>query len=172
MLRILLILLILAPVGLFAAGFRVHPENLPEYFQKQPAKMVRLDLVTGRSAVGELVTKNENMVIIKMAGTEVPFSPTQVLEMRDLTPEEIKLARENGLMLEKKKGPLWSYDKENSFFKKLDFVGALQDEQQRLGEQVEKNSPRKQELRLAQESQMQAAAEKRKIMQQMQAAQS
>ena len=70
-------------------GVRFHPEAL------KPAGAVEantvLELKSGQSVVGKIVSERTDSLIFMMEGSEVPFSRSEIKNLRPATPEEAAL---------------------------------------------------------------------------------
>ncbi|GEM_PF-6543815 len=88
----LLAVLVLTTAWVF--GVRLHPDAL------KPAAAVQagtvLELKSGQSVVGKIISERADSIIFLMEGSEVPFSRNEIKNLRPATPDETALAASSG----------------------------------------------------------------------------
>ncbi|MCB9799125.1 MAG: hypothetical protein H6757_00020 [Candidatus Omnitrophica bacterium] len=113
----ILIFIGLLIAGSYAAGIRLHPENVPLYFNPTGAhEYYELELNNGNKLAGKLVRESPEHIEITIGGGTVTFVKADILKIRKLSNEEMHsepylslINRENSLH-----PPLWTRRYEDS----------------------------------------------------------
>lgn len=138
-LTITILLLILLIVGFFAAGYRVHPENLDYYF-KQDSSGPKSEIIfkNGKTLTGVISEEEGDKIRVNVEGAGVVFSKSEIDSTHTVTSANYMEVLQKNYKSQSALHPLITQSKEASIQGKFDsFVG----ESDRISEEIRKKHP-------------------------------
>lgn len=83
-------LLIFLGAGAWAVGVRIHPKTIQSQMAASSQTMVRIDLKSGRSAVGAIIEKSNRKLTLDIEGGKVDFDQNEIRKITELDSQTAK----------------------------------------------------------------------------------
>ncbi len=137
--KALLFILIVLVGGTYAAGYRVHPENLKYYFKKEAGgQKYEVVLKTGMVLEGVLESDSGEAIEINTDGAILPFKKAEIDSMKPIAGRNFIESFTYNFKLAQNSNPLITKDKSKSISSAFNNFA---EEHVRIAEKMQKDNP-------------------------------